>query len=212
MSTSSFEAPQDRNDILLSPTTLDAAADEHHNSTVDKARFGGTLLLTSVLSYDFVPLIAIGERIKDSGVNGWVAGGIIAAVTAVESTGTSYLATAGIGDFKYEPKSNIGKKIAEFTPLVSLSRGAPTGVALDAAAGKQIDLRRRLEHAVPYALAVGFWVTPNPLSETVVNTVASAPKAIYESATDHPKLSGGLAIGAAVAAAAVMKRRKSKKQ
>jgi hypothetical protein len=211
MSASPFEMPRNAAESSLPQVDEASVTAEHHNTTADKARFGGTLLLTSVLSYDFVPLIAMGENLKNSGLNGWVAAGVTALVTTVETTAASYTATAGIGDFKYEPKSKIGKSLTEITPLVSLMRGAPTGVALDAAAGKKVDLKRRLVHAIPYGTAVGFWVTPNPLSETVVGTVAETPKAIYDTAKDHPQLSGGLALGATLTAAALLKRRKAHK-
>jgi hypothetical protein len=128
-----------------------------------RLRLSGTAVLTQVLSWDYIPAIGLGKAIEyGGGVNGWVAGGIVAAGTAVESASASYLVTKSLGDHQYTPKTAIGKLVSKASPLVSAWRGAPSGVAIDAASGKKITVPRRLAHGVVWGTCVGAWVTPLP--------------------------------------------------
>ena len=177
------------------------------STTQTIARGGSAVAVTSAASYDFLPLIALGEKLKDSGLNGWLAAGIIATATAVETTAVSYVATATLGSVSYEPKTRVGKAMMRGTPLVSLWRGAPTGVTLDALRSDEpISLRRRLAHGIPYGLAIGFWVSPNPLSENAIGGVKSGLKYAYDTVINHPEMSAGAAIATGAIGALAMRR------
>lgn len=122
-------------------------------------------------------------------------------VTIAMTFAASVAATAGIGDFRYAPRTNAGRTLARTSPLVSLWRGAPSGVIIDRSVGRAIDLRRRLVHAIPYGLAVGAWVlTPVP------GLVGDAAGELVGVASAHP-YAAAVVVTAAIAVGAVLFRR-----
>jgi hypothetical protein len=121
---------------------------------------------------EFLGMLAGGEALEHAGAAKWVAAAATAAATTAETLGTSYLATNSMGNFQFKEgtiSGKIGRKAAVVSFLGSLWNGAPTGVMLDQASGKDVSFRRRLfKHSIPYGVAVGGWVI-TPLPELAIN-------------------------------------------
>jgi hypothetical protein len=151
--------------------------------------------------------IASGKALEHAGVNPWLAAGAVAVATTAETLGMSYAATKGIGDFEVTPQNQVTRTLAKsavLSPVQSLWSGAPAGVMTDKMFGREVTLKRRLLHSVPYGTAVGFWVAPTAPTEFVTGTVEHVVREGMHEASTHPAASSAL-VGAAVLVAAGMK-------
>lgn len=172
----------------------------------------------------YLVMIGGGEAFVNAGVNKWAAAAAVAVATTAETFGMSHAATKGMGNFKFAEETKTGdtlRKAARLSHISSLWNGAPHGVMIDKAAGKEITTKRRLSHAVPYGVAVGAWVA-TPVPEFIAGEVVEAPTTVVGIAKDvyHEPVEAATSaeavavIGAAAIIAAVRKGRnlRAKKQ
>lgn len=177
------------------------------NTRMQKWRAGATAAAVGAWSnVDYVLVIGAGEAMHTAGVHMPLAASAAAGLATAETLATSYLASKGIGDFEFQAKTALGKKISKASPVVSIWRGAGSGVILDQVNGRDVTFNRRLVHSVPYGVAVGAWVA-TPIPELVAKVATDAGSKAIDTIESQPvETIGGVALLGALAVAAVTRR------
>jgi hypothetical protein len=177
------------------------------NTGLQKLRAGATTAAVGAWSnVDYVLVMGAGEAMHAAGTPLSIATATAAGIATAETLATSYLASRGIGDFQFEAKTKIGKRLSSISPVVSIWRGAGSGVILDQVNGREVTFNRRLVHSVPYGVAVGAWVA-TAAPEFVGKVAVGAGDKAIDTVESHPtEAGGGIALLGALAVAVVARK------